>query len=201
MYYQVFQLQDGQRPGTASLVSTCLEGISKDVRSAGASIYGIFPSLFGLFSNEIYLVTCSEQPIQLEVPSEISLNASWCGIPTVRPAVHEPLRVPGIYVFRWFEIESGSEEEVIRLSAEAWTSFESDFEAEIQGLFLEHSASPSRMLLLTRYRNLSIWEASRSPAPAARENFLKRHQLTRRALPIATMLAGVESDLKPVSQS
>jgi len=46
------------------------------------------------------------------------------------------------------------------------------------------------MLLVTWYQDLSVWEASRQPAPEARENFQRRHQLTLSALPIATTLLG-----------
>jgi len=57
------------------------------------------------------------------------------------------------------------------------------------------------MLLITWYKNLSAWEESRHPPKDARENFLRRHQLTLNAKPIATMLTMPESQSQLVSHS
>jgi hypothetical protein len=78
----------------------------------------------------------------------------------------------------------------VQLSDEAWVSFEGDFDSEVQGLFAESDRSheQGKMLLLTWYRDLSVWETSRKPSPEARERFLKRHSLTIETTAIASRL-------------
>jgi hypothetical protein len=200
MHYQIFQLEDTNRPGTAGLVRACRESIADSIKSQGATVYGIFPSLFGLASNSLYLVTSGKQPVKPAQADGIRQVDCWQCLPTVRPTAHTPRSEPGVYVFRWFDIQPGTQDEIVALSSDAWRTFEADFDARIQGLFIEDTGTPSRMLLLTWYRDLSVWEASRAPSPEARENFIRRHQLTRRALPVATMLAGVDG-LNLVSSS
>ena len=110
--------------------------------------------------------------------------------PTVRPLVHERRSKPGIYVFRWFSIRNKDVEEIARLSNEAWETFEAGFDTEVQGLFAEvgRAKELGTMLLITWYKDLSVWQDSRAPADAARELFMKRHELTIEATPIATRL-------------
>jgi hypothetical protein len=111
-------------------------------------------------------------------------------VPTVRPTEHTPRTRPGIYVFRWFDVYNKDIEEIAALSNEAWNTFEGGFDTEVQGLFCEEDTSTEKgkMLLITQYTDLSVWEASRNPAPEARENFLKRARLTIEARPICTRL-------------
>lgn len=199
MQYQVFQLKDHSRPGNAGLVSLCQEALAKQVTDQSGTVYGIFTALFGLASNELYLVTCSDRPVSLDLPEGVAQLACWQGLPTVRPLAHSARETPGIYVFRWFEVEPDNVNEIVELSGLAWPSFEADFDARIQGLFVEDHDQPSRMLLLTWYLDLSAWEASRKPSPDSRDNFMKRHQLTKQALPVATVLAGLPDS--PVSIS
>jgi hypothetical protein len=166
------------------------------------SSYGIFAPLFGLPSNEIYWVTCSQEGTEnLLLPEGIATIATSQFVPTIRPTEHSQRTRPGVYVFRWFKVAPDSVNEIVRLSGEAWPGFEGSFDTEIQGLFVENGEEPSNMLLITWYRNLSVWEASRHPPPDARENFLKRHQLTLSALPIATTLMLPSSGTKLVSHS
>lgn len=187
MYYQLFHLADDSRPGSASLLEHIETSVAGDLADQGASIYGTFTSLIGLASNELYLVTCGDNPVELP-HAGFSIRRQITLSPTIRPVDHTPRQKDGLYVFRWFWTAPGDVDEIVRLSDEAWTSFEKDFAAEIQGLFVEASDQPEQMLLLTWYRDLSAWEESRHPSPAARENFLARHRLTRKALPIATRL-------------
>ena len=105
-------------------------------------------------------------------------------------------RAQGVYVFRWFSVDPTTIDEIAQLSATAWPDFESSFDTRVQGLFAEDTETPDTMLLITWYRNLTVWEQSRHPPQTARENFLRRHKLTLSALPVATTLLGVSgSDL------
>ena len=118
--------------------------------------------------------------------------------PTVRPLEHVARTVPGIYVFRWFDVNQSDVEEIAALSKEAWNTFEAGFDTQVQGLFAEAGMQQGlneeqlgereTMLLVTWYRDLAVWQDSREPHPKARELFLKRHNLMKEAKPIATRL-------------
>jgi hypothetical protein len=131
----------------------------------------------------------------------VQLLSSHLFNPTLRPLDHQPRTRPGVYVFRWFSVLPDAVDEIIQLSYNAWPTFEGSFETEVQGLFVEASGQPSEMLLITWYKNLSVWEESRHPPEDARESFLRRHQLTLNAKPIATMLNMPESQSQLVSHS
>ena len=113
-------------------------------------------------------------------------------VPTVRPLTPESRTRPGVYVFRWFEVHNRDIDEIAALSKEAWETFENTtaYQAEPQALLRDADTSPEdgTMLLVTWYDGLRSWELSRTPAPEARANFLKRAQLTLSALPVATRL-------------
>jgi hypothetical protein len=111
-------------------------------------------------------------------------------VPTVRPTDHTPLSKPGIYVFRWFDVLNKDVDEIASLSEQAWVSFEGDFDSQIQGLFAlqNRQGDKGKMLLLTWYKNLTVWQDSRAPSKEAMNLFIKRHELTIEALPIATRL-------------
>jgi len=96
----------------------------------------------------------------------------------------------GIYVLRWFDVRNRDVDEIVRLSDEAWTPFEEGFDSEIRGLFAEcdRSNDQGKMLLLTWYQNLSVWEASRQPSKEAKDRFRRRHDLTIETIAIATRL-------------
>ena len=81
-------------------------------------------------------------------------------------------------------------DEIARLSDTAWNTFEGDFDTKVQGLFVQADRGPDQgeMLLLTWYRNLTVWEESRLPSPEARANFMQRQKLVLEAKPIATRL-------------
>ena len=107
--------------------------------------------------------------------------------PTVRPADGDLPAPGGIYVHRWFEVEAGAVDVFVALSAQGWESFEALFDARIFGLFRAHptdadrEAGVARLLLLTRYGDHGVWEASRDPTTEAMQVFARRAQLTRRS--------------------
>lgn len=135
------------------------------------------------------------------MPEGMTLVESKTFLPTIRPEVHAECTDPGIYVFRWFEVGAKDVDEIVQLSGDAWPDFEGTFDTRVQGLFVEESPSPEKMLLITWYQDLSVWEASRYPPASSRDNFLRRHQLTRQARPIATMLSLDVADRSLVSHT
>ena len=116
--------------------------------------------------------------------------------PTIRPADANRPAAGGVYVHRWFEIEAGAEDEFVALSSQGWAHFETLFDAQIFGLFAaepsaaDRAAGASRLLLVTRYGDHGVWEASRDPTTEAMQIFQRRQQLTRRSWTASTRLVG-----------
>lgn len=161
-------------------------------RKAGLQPWGLFSGLLGLRTDELFAIAASQ-----DAPPGWPLLAGAEAVerrellPTARPVAPDSLTRPGVYVLRFFEIAPGDVDRFVELSVEAWNTFEhaNDYRAEPVGLFRQDlDGSSIMMLLVTWYDTLTSWERSRSPAPAARENFAHRARLTRYALPIATRL-------------
>lgn len=162
----------------------------------GAEIWGAFYGLFGIGSNELVLMVHGDTDDHDEVLIEAGFEVveSLALVPTVRPETFEPLTRPGLYVFRLFDVAHRDVDEIVRLSSEAWSSFENTdaYEARPRGLFAQADRSDPRgvMVLLTWYDGLESWQASRTSSPAATENFRRRHALTGGTLAYATRLVG-----------
>ena len=119
--------------------------------------------------------------------------------PTIRPGGADRPSAGGIYVHRWFAVEAGAEDEFVALSSQGWAHFETLFDAKIFGLFRaersadDQAAGVTRLLLITRYGDHGVWEASRDPATEAMQIFLRRQQLTRRSWAASTRLVAPPS--------
>lgn len=192
-FYQVNLLKDPARPDIRELLK-CVRGkLIPDLESSGVTPYGVFQGLFGLASNELYLVVSSEFSVdtQLDFAGGFQLIDSINLVPTKRPTDHTQRNREGIYVFRWFDVMNRDVQEIADLSAKAWVTFEQGFDTEVQCLFAQQDqgTEQGKMLLITWYQNLSVWQESRHPSEEARENFTRRHQLTLQARPVATRLA------------
>ena len=160
----------------------------------GVEIWGTFAGLFGIGTNELAIVLHGESiaPNDWLAESGYTVAESYEFAPTVRPVGFAPLERPGLYVFRFFDVANADTDEVARISNEAWTTFEHTdaYATEPMALFREvdRSRPSSFMLLVTWYDGFGSWEASRDPAPEARELFRRRRQLTRGAVAYATRL-------------
>jgi hypothetical protein len=117
---------------------------------------------------------------------------------TARPAEPAVLAPGGVVAHRWFELDVDDWDEFLRLSVEAWPTFESLYETEILGFFRAPDAGgTARVLLLTRYSSLAEWERSRQATRAtegagaeAGRRFLRRRELTRSSIVRIAPLAG-----------
>ncbi len=192
MHYTVTRLKDPGRPGNVQALAD-LRAAAPGLDDQGIQLFGLFAPLFGLASNECYAVTFAEAPREIDdIAGKLNLSvlSTHHLTPTARPTAHVPRDKPGIYVFRWFRVAPENMSEIVRLSEQAWVTFEGGFDTEVQALFreTEPSGDVSTMLLITQYDDLSVWEASRQPAPEARENFRARAALTLEATPVATRL-------------
>ena len=151
----------------------------------GAGIWGAFEGIFGIASNEFFLVTTgdvSDMDVRLQSISGVASTTTTYLEPTVRPVDYTPVAKAGLYVFRMFRTDNAHVERIAELSATAWTWFENteDYQAEPQGLFAESDRTEQfgDMLLCTWYDNLNSWLTSRQPAPEATANFRERGSLT-----------------------
>jgi hypothetical protein len=114
--------------------------------------------------------------------------------PTARPTEGAQPQAGGVYVHNWFNIDAGAVDEFVFLSLEAWPDFEARFEARIFGLFLaeesdiDRSQGARRLLLMTRYKDLGEWQASRDPTTEAMKVFARRRELTRVSLARSCLL-------------
>ena len=122
-------------------------------------------------------------------PEGVEILSTERLVPTVRPTSDVAVSGDGVWAHRWFEIDPSNLDEFVELSAGAWPQFESAHDGtQVFGLF--HSQDdPSRLLLVTRYASLAMWEQSRpyNPSPTegtdqARANFMRRAELTRRTI-------------------
>jgi hypothetical protein len=184
MDYQFLHLKD---PTSSNPLALLAQIKQLTQQGEGLKHWGLFPGLFGLGTNEVYWLAndaalTAIQNTELQVLQRLTLR------PTVRPKSFVPRDQPGVYVFRWFEVSEAKIDEVVRLSNEAWESFEGGFDTEVQGLFTVDGQSPYSMVLVTWYKDLAVWQASREPAPEARQNFAARQALLDSARPIATRL-------------
>ena len=161
----------------------------------GPELVAVFAPVLGFASNTA-LVLVKDADVGEIVAASPGLVASERHrlTPTLRPVDEAPPMPGGIYVHNWFTIDGDSVEEFVRLSGEAWPDFETRFEARIFGLFLadqsdaDRAQGARRLLLMTRYRDLGEWQASRDPTSAAMQVFARRRQLTRVSLARACQL-------------
>lgn len=155
-------------------------------RPEGAADFRAFRVIFGGPSNEILTMTAWAGSATTMPAIEGAATRSVETLePTARPKVIGPLPKGGIYVLRWFTIDSANFEEFVQLSEEAWVSMEEAFDARIIGLFRAEAApaGKTRMLLYTWYASLAAWETSRDQRPEAGaseawKRFVRRHLLT-----------------------
>lgn len=163
----------------------------------GAKVWGMFAGLFGLDSNELFVILhnpANASPVALAKPVDSAHVLRAVRLrPTARPTSFVPLSKNGLYVFRTFRLKPGSVDATVRLSRQAWETFEADrsYQATPLGLFevIEPEVSQDEnMLLLTWYDSFESWELSRKPHPEAADNFRQRHALTTRSGATATRL-------------
>ncbi|HKI75370.1 MAG TPA: hypothetical protein VJ998_12020 [Pseudomonadales bacterium] len=191
--YVVSRIKDSTRANNVAAARTANEIVKPALTANSINLFGVFAPLFGLASNELYLVSYAEAPhsvADVVAGAGIDLIESIDLVPTVRPVEAAPRTRPGIYVFRWFDVYNRDVDEIADLSRQAWVTFEGDFDTQVQALFAEPERGGERgtMLLITWYTDFSVWEASRRPSAEARDNFMRRAQLTIEAKPIATRL-------------
>ena len=104
---------------------------------------------------------------------------------TVRPTSDVAPTYEGVYVFRWFDVAEADWQDFCDTSNAAWPNMEDVFDVNICGFWKSIETAPplSKTLLLTRYADLSVWEASRwwnkpvAAADASMNRFKARNEM------------------------
>jgi len=182
---------------TLARVQAPHQALAERVRGfADGEIIGQFAPQLGWANNEaaVLLRGGAVAPTSLIAPPLVTSSRLDVLTPTIRPADADRPAPLGIFVHRWFEVDAGATDEFVALSGEAWPHFEAEFDTRIFGLFRAAESDEDRAkgvvrhLLITGYRDHSVWEASREPTTQAGSAFQRRHQVTRRTWAASTRL-------------
>ena len=177
-----------------------LADVAAALKAAGGEIVGQWAPQLGWANDEAAVLVrwsgARGEPDAVTALEGVAHGDGTPLAPTIRPGDADRPGASGIYVHRWFEIEAGAESEFVDLSSQGWAHFETLFDAKIFGLFraepsaADRAAGSSRLLLITRYGDHGVWEASRDPTTEAMQIFLRRQQLTRRSWAASARLVG-----------
>lgn len=182
--YDYLELTTGRETGA-------LQAAARTLKAAPTPPVAVFAPLLGYASDTVLaLFPALEGDAALAVTRGAGVTSA---VRTRISATARPDRgakpvAGGIYVHNWFNIDAGAVEEFVALSVAAWPDFESRFDARIFGLFLteeselDRSQGARRLLLMTRYGDLGVWQASRDPTTEAMKIFARRRELTRVSL-------------------
>ncbi|WP_374575915.1 hypothetical protein [Phenylobacterium sp.] len=173
------------------------------LEAAGGELVGYFTPQLGWSSDEAALILRwpADAPGRKAAVDGLCADPALAGArrdrmaATIRPGPADLPPPGGIFVHRVFEIDAADVDMFVALSGQAWGGFEGGFDSDIFGLFRvsptaeDARAGGTRMLLVTRYADHGVWEASRAPAPEVRDLFMRRRDLTRRTVAASTLLA------------
>ena len=181
---------------TLARVPTPHQALAAHLGGLSLDVVGQFAPQLGWANNEAAVLVSAggDLPSPLAASGPIASAIVERLAPTLRPAEGAMPAPGGIYVHRWFEVDAGSADEFIELSGQGWQRFEAQFATNIFGLFraartpADDEADVQRLLLITRYADHGVWEASRDPTTEAMRIFQRRAQLTRRSWAASTLL-------------
>lgn len=172
------------------------------VQRGGGSLYGLWTGQIGLASDEGVVMTAwptaqaAEQAAGFVVQGIDAIVESRGErlVATARPHTPTPPSRTGIYAHRWFDLEEHDWPEFLELSEQAWPGMEADLDMEILGFWrsVDVIAPHARVLLMTWYANLAMWERSRHARTpeeqASWQRFERRHALTTSTRVVTTVL-------------
>ena len=207
MYDYLFLDLDDATPGAtpARAYADHVRSRTASLAAAGGEVVGLFTPQLGWVGRQTALLVRwspdakgRDREVVALMRDKTVRTGQRAGLsPTMRPAVTDRPKVGGIYVHRWFVVETKNVPEFLTLSSEGWLDFETRFDTQIFGLFTaERSANDrqsgvTRLLLITRYGSHGVWEASRDPSTAAMAAFAKRQALTRDSWAASTLFVPI----------
>lgn len=165
------------------------QGFASRAKAGGGKLFGCWGSLvgLGLARDEGIAVTAWPDRAAAEAAAAVADAERHMMEATVRPTSDDPPAYPGIYVFRWFDTSAADWEAFRDISDAAWPNMEEVFDVNICGFWrsLEVAAPDAKTLLLTRYKDLAEWDASRwwnkppAEADASMSRFKARNDMIR----------------------
>ena len=199
--YLSLTLERGRLPHRA--LAEALAKPAPKLQACGALLLGQFSPQLGWAANEAAVLLGCGPDFDKDAAHTVVLKA--VGVAggagqtlslAARPGSAVRLTPGGIHVHRWFTVGAADRDEFVQLSAQAWPDFERQFDARIFGLFdaeqsaADLAAEDQRLLLITRYGDHGVWEASRDPTTEAMQIFARRQMLTRYTRAASTLLVG-----------
>jgi hypothetical protein len=207
-YYEYLHIRvakKGWRPMIEQLRKRGLDALE----SAGMQFYALWMGQIGMPTNEGIIMTHSDDRVRENVRENpalreldgVELVQLEQLVATVRPVVPHVPNLPGVYMHRRFEVAAPDWPEFVRLSEEAWVSFEESFDANIVGLWQSQCPNGTPVtvhaLLVTRYASFAEWERSRGENAKNQkerdtwQKFVRRHELTQHMVATAMELVHV----------
>lgn len=200
--YLFFDLAAAPGAPPARALADGIAARKDELARGGGEVLGLFTPQLGWRARQAALLVAWTPGASAREPAVAALQAAPGTLgatrdrltATLRPAPGERPRSGGVYVHRWFVVETAAVPEFLDLSAAAWPDFEGGFDARVFGLFTaertadDAAAGVTRLLLLTRYGDHAAWEASRTPSPNARDAFARRTRLTRDSWAASSLL-------------
>ena len=203
MYDYLFLTLDGPR-GTppARAFAERVRGRKAAVETAGGQVLGLFTPQLGWVARQAALLVrwnadAKGRDHEMTALGRLDgvLNAERGELQaTSRPAATDQPPAGGIYVHRWFVVDAKAVPEFLELSVQGWRDFEARFDTHIFGLFTaertvaDRQKGNTRLLLITRYKDHGVWEASRDPTTEAMAAFARRQLLTEDSWAASTLL-------------
>lgn len=154
----------------------------------GLKLYGIWRSQIGLPRDSLTVIFTISTRLEnqttyfdfiRDMPKVRAVSVDFMQ-PTLRPKTSQKPSKQGNYAFRWFDTPKDNFDEFLELCEAAWPSFEAQYDSQVIGLWRiqQKSVNFVRTLLLTRRRDLGMWE--RSKIPTTSEEIETRQKLSRR---------------------
>lgn len=155
--------------------------------ASGGKLFGCWRSVvgLGLARDEGIAVTSWPSEGSARAASAVPASETIILNATVRPTSDDAPTHDGVYIFRWFDVNEADWQGFCDLSNAAWPNMEDVFDVNICGFWksLDTQTLASKTLLLTRYADLSVWEASRwwnkpvAAADASMSRFKARNEM------------------------
>ncbi|MBW2281334.1 MAG: hypothetical protein JRG76_04390 [Deltaproteobacteria bacterium] len=174
------------------------------IPQAGGTLFGVFVGQIGLGANEGVVLTAWPDRESLERASglvvdgidDVLESTAESFVATVRPVEPTPPTERGVWAHRFFEIRDEDWPEFLELSEGAWPRFEETNGVRVRGFWRSLQVEPplARVLLLTWYPSLAVWERSRGHRPDTKtepevwQRFVRRAQLTQATIVCTTEL-------------
>ena len=192
--YLFLDLDDAPQGSTpARAYAEAVRARSSAITSAGGQVLGLFTPQIGWVARQAALIVRwgpdakSRDVLVAGLMRDKTVKFAQRGrlSPTSRPLAADTPKPGGVHVHRWFVVKVADVPEFLTLSTEGWRDFETGFDTHIFGLFtaersqLDRRDGVTRLLLITRYRDHGVWEASRAPSAATQAAFGRRAAITR----------------------